>query len=108
MAKKGFIPQKFRPWIEARKKFSLSHAQIQMARELGLNLKKFVSLANYKQEPCKAPLPEFIEHIYEKRFGKSQPDDIRSIEVKLKEKTRKKEEKEAVKEALVETYANVT
>lgn len=100
MAKKGFIPQKVRPWIEARKKFRLSHAQIQMARELGLNPKKFGSLANHKQESWKAPLPEFIEHIYEKRFGKSQPDDIRSIEVKLKEKAKKKE---AVKQALAET-----
>lgn len=44
MAKKGFIPQKLRPWIEARKKFKLSHAQIQMARELGMNPKKFASL----------------------------------------------------------------
>lgn len=108
MARKGFIPQKFRPWIEARRKFSLSHAQIQMARELGLNPKKFGSLANHKQEPWKVPLPEFIEHIYEKRFGKSQPDDIRSIEVKLKEKTGKKEERKAAKEKLVETSGNIT
>jgi hypothetical protein len=86
MAKKGFIPQKLRPWIEARKRFSLSHGQIQMARELGLNPKKLGSLANNGQEPWKAPLPEFIEHIYEKRFGKSQPDDICSIEVKLEER----------------------
>ena len=108
MAKKGFIPQKLRPWIEARKKYRLSHAQIQMARELGLNPKKFGGLANYKQEPWKAPLPEFIENIYEKRFGKSQPDDIRSIEVKLKAKAEKKKEKKAVKEMAVKTSANIT
>ena len=108
MAKKGFIPQKVRPWIEARKKFKLSHAQIQMARELGLNPKKFGSLANHKQEPWKAPLPEFIEHIYEKRFGKLQPDDIRSIEVKLKEKAKIKEENKAVKQALAGTSTYIT
>ena len=95
MAKKGFIPQKLRPWIEARKRFRLSHEQIQMARELGLNPKKFGSLANNRQGPWKAPLPEFIEHIYEKRFGKSQPDDIRSIEVKLEEKAKKKKHKKS-------------
>jgi hypothetical protein len=33
----------------------------QMARELGLNPKKFGSLANTKQEPQKVPLSEFIE-----------------------------------------------
>jgi len=108
VAKKGFIPQKLRPWIEARKKFGLSHAQIQMARELGLNPKNFGSLANHKQEPWKAPLPEFIEDIYEKQFGKSQPDDIRSIEMKLKEKAKNKEENKATKQALVDAADNIT
>ena len=90
MPKKGFIPNKLRPWIEAREKFGLSHAQIQMARELGMNPKKFGSLANHRQEPWKAPLPEFIEQCYEKQFGKRMPDDIRSIEVKFGAKRGKK------------------
>jgi len=47
MPKKGFIPNKLKPWIEARKKYHLTHAQIQMARELGMNPKKFGSLANH-------------------------------------------------------------
>jgi hypothetical protein len=38
-------------WIEAKKRFRLSDIQIQMARELGMNPKKFGSLANHKQEP---------------------------------------------------------
>ena len=95
MPKKGFTPNKLMPWIEARKKYHLSHAQIQMARELGLNPKKFGGLANYKQEPWKVPLPEYIEHLYEKHFKKTQPDDIRSIEVKLKEKAKRKETRRA-------------
>ena len=68
MAKAGFIPQKLRPWIEARKKFKLSHAQIQMARELGLNPNKFGSLANHDQQPWKLPLPLYIEELYFKHF----------------------------------------
>ncbi len=47
------IPAILQPWIDARKRFHLSHAQIQMARELGLNPKKFGKLANYRQEPWK-------------------------------------------------------
>ncbi|MFA7060351.1 MAG: hypothetical protein WC156_05980, partial [Pedobacter sp.] len=46
-------------WIEARKKFRLSDMHIQMARELGINPRKFGSLANHKQEKWKSPLPEF-------------------------------------------------
>ena len=47
------IPDKFKFWIDARKKYHLSHAQIQMARKLGMNAKKFGSLANNDQEPWK-------------------------------------------------------
>ena len=43
MLRKGFISNKLRPWIEARTKYGLTHAQIQMARELGMNPKKFGS-----------------------------------------------------------------
>ncbi len=49
-----------------------------MARELGLNPKKFGDLANTKQEPWKLPLPQFIEELYFKRFKKSHPDNVRS------------------------------
>jgi len=77
-------------WIVARKRFHLSDAQIQMARELGLNPKKFGSLAKHQQEPWKAPLPEFIEEIYFKQFGKIQPDNVRSIETIIKERRKKK------------------
>jgi hypothetical protein len=80
-------------WIEARKRFHLSHAQVQMARELGMNPRKLGSLANHKQEPWKAPLPIFIERLYRKRFGNSQPDRVISIEERAKEIAEKKVEK---------------
>jgi hypothetical protein len=44
------IPSKLQPWFEARQRFRLSHAHIQMARELGLNPRKFGSLANEQRE----------------------------------------------------------
>jgi hypothetical protein len=54
------IPPKLEPWFEARKRFRLSHAEVQMARELGMNPKKLGKLNNHRQEPWKAPLNEFI------------------------------------------------
>jgi hypothetical protein len=93
MPKKGFIPNKLKPWIEARKKYRLSHAQIQMARELGMNPKKFGGFANHRQEQWKLPLPEYIEHLYQKKFGKRFPDDNRSLEVKDAEKRKRKAQK---------------
>ena len=80
MPKKHFVPQKEQAWIDARKKHHLSHAHIQMARELGMNPAKFGKLANHRQEPWKEPLPVFIERLYFKRFGKRQPNTVSSIE----------------------------
>jgi hypothetical protein len=93
MAKKRRVPDKYQKWIDARKRFHLSHAHIQMARELGLNPKKFGSLANTKQEPWKLPLPQFIEKIYFKHFKKERSDNVRSIEQIVKDYNRKKEER---------------
>ena len=99
MSKKGFIPNKLKPWVEAREKYHLSHAQIQMARELGLNPKKFGSLGNTKQQQWKLPLPEFIEEIYFNHFKKRALENVRSIEQIVKDKARKKAECKAHKEA---------
>lgn len=93
------IPQDLQIWIEARKKFHLSHAQIQMARELGMNPKRFGGLANHRQERWKLPLPDFIEHIYFKRFGRARPDRVISIEERAKEIERKKRERKELKAA---------
>lgn len=73
------MSNKFQIWIEAKKKYRLSDVQIQMARELGMNPKKFGSLANRKQEPWKAPLPEFIEELYFKRFKKDRTDVVTKL-----------------------------
>ena len=91
MAKKMKIPEKFQAWIDARKQYHLSHAHIQMARELGLNPRKFGKIANHRQEPWKAPLPVFIEEIYFKRFRKKRPDNIKSIEHILTDRLKSKE-----------------
>ncbi len=93
MAKKKKIPERYQRWIDDRKRFHLSHAHIQMARELGMNPKKFGSLAITKQEPCKLPLPAFIEELYFKHFKKNQPDNVRSIEQVDKNYNNKKNER---------------
>ena len=64
-----------------------------MARELGLNPKKFGGLANMKQEPWKLPLPEYIEELYIKHFKKNRPDSVRSIEQMVRDYRKKKQER---------------
>lgn len=100
MGQKGRrLPDKLRVWVEARQKYHLSHAHIQMARELGLNPKKFGSLANETQEPWKLPLPQFIEKLYLKRFGKAGPERVVSIEERVREEQRRTAEKRERKQA---------
>ena len=94
MAKaKKKIPSDLQKWIDARRRHKLSHAHIQMARELGMNPKKFGKLDNHKQERWKAPLPDFIEEIYFKRFNRERPDVVHSIEQIGKLRQQKKEQK---------------
>ena len=93
MSKKKKIPVKDQIWLDARKRFRLSDTHIQMARELGMNPKRFGKLANHKQEPWKLPLPEFIENIYFKRFRKDRPEVVKSVERIAKERKQKREER---------------
>lgn len=74
------LSPKYQSWIDARKRFQLSDAHVQMARELGMDPRKLGGKANKEQEPWKLPLREFIEELYFKRLGKTRPDDVRSIE----------------------------
>jgi hypothetical protein len=97
--KPAAIPEHLKAWIEARKRHRLSHAHIQMAKELGMNPKKFGKLDNHRQEPWKAPLPIFIETIYFKRFKKERPDQIKTIEEMAAGLWEKKEAKRLVKQA---------
>lgn len=80
MAKHKQLDSKLQAWVDARKRHKLSHAHVQMARELGLNPAKLGGIDNHRQQPWKLPLPAFIEELYRKRFGKERPDVVMSIE----------------------------
>jgi hypothetical protein len=86
------LNDKMQAWVEARKRHGLSHAEVQMARELGMNPKKLGKLDNHKQEPWKMPLRQFIQHLYFKRFGSERPVIVYTIE-----KVRNDEKKKAIK-----------
>lgn len=96
MAKKKKTPEKYQKWIDARKRHKLSHAQIQMARELGMNPKRFGSLDNHKQERWKLPLGEFIEECYLKAHGRF-PEKVLSIEERVKIEAAKKAKRREAK-----------
>ena len=77
---RSVLPPTLQAWVEARTRDHLSHAQVQMGRELGLNPRKLGKVANHRQEPWKAPLPQFIEQLYLKRFGRERPQTVMPAE----------------------------
>ena len=70
MPKAEFIPQKLRPWIEARKRYHLSPAHVQIARVLGMKPKKLGGIANPQQEHRNIPLPQFLDHRHPNHIAK--------------------------------------
>jgi hypothetical protein len=54
------LPTKLQDWVEARKRHRLSHAHVQMARELGLNPRKLGKLEVLRH----LPLPRQLAHAY--------------------------------------------
>jgi hypothetical protein len=97
--KKAVLPPRLQDWVDARKRHKLSHAQVQMARELGLNPKKLGGMDNHRQEPWKEPLPQYIEHLYARRFGRERPDVVLSIEEQARQAATKQAERKAAKAA---------
>lgn len=78
----AWIKSRDQAWTEARKNFRLSEAHVQMAKELGLNPKKFGKIGNSKQGSWKMPLPDFIEYLHEKRFSKLYKDKNKATRYK--------------------------
>jgi hypothetical protein len=62
-----------------------------MARELGMNPATLGKLDNHKQEQWKLPLSRFIEELYLKRFEKTAPEIVMSIEEHIHLDLQKKE-----------------
>jgi hypothetical protein len=62
-----------------------------------MNPKRLGKLDNDDQEPWKVPLPRFIEASYEKRFGKTRPEVVLSMEdrarLEAQNKAARREEK---------------
>jgi hypothetical protein len=94
------IPESLQAWIDARRRFHLSHEHVQMARELGMNPKKLGKLDNHNQEPWRLPLPDFIRKLYSKRFGQGMPDMVRSIEETAAAKQAKKKAKKVTRDGV--------
>ena len=88
---------KLQPWIDARRRLKLSHAHVQMARELGMNPKKLGSRANDRQEPWKSPIQEFIAECYFKSFKRTEPAEVRSIEQVIEAEKMRRANKQARK-----------
>jgi hypothetical protein len=93
------IPSKLQPWFDARRRLGLSHATVQMARELGMNPKKLDKLVPAAGQAWKASLAEFVAHCYEKSHGRRLPEKVCSLEELVKNEAQRKEARRATRAA---------
>ena len=63
-------------WLEAKRRYALSDAHIQMARELGMNPKRLTAPAGKTDGSSPVPLAQRIEDLYVKRFKHTIPDPV--------------------------------
>ena len=89
------LPPDLQAWVEARQRFHLSHAHVQNGAGDRAESEELGKIANHKQEPWKAPLPQFIEDIYEKRFHRERPEVVRPIEELQRWRDAKRAQKKA-------------
>jgi hypothetical protein len=82
------LNDKMQAWAKLGSGTGLSHAGVQMARELGMNSKRLGKLDNHKQEPWKMPLRQFIQDLYFKRFGSERPVIVYTIEEQVQKSYR--------------------
>lgn len=100
MAKKGRrVPPQLQPWVEARKRYRLSHAHIQLARELGNESQDARQARQLPAGAVEGSVPVFIEDLYFKRCGKHRPERVLSIEDRVAEIDRRKKERRERKAA---------
>lgn len=73
------LNNKEKEWVEIRQRFQLSHAQVQMARELEL-----LPRALAKQPD----VPGYLQLQYQERFGRPEPEVVVSIENRARQEQR--------------------
>ena len=63
-------------WKKAKKLCRLNEEDIRIAKEMGLNPKSLIKNIPNPTEHWKAPVKAWLWDIYEKRTGKTRPDEI--------------------------------
>jgi hypothetical protein len=94
---KSTIPPDIQKWIDAKKKSRLSQMHICIAMELGIPPRKLGGMGANPHELWKSPLPEYLEELYEKRFGSSRKPKVRSFVEIAESRKKKKPPNEQVK-----------
>jgi hypothetical protein len=66
-------------WAKAKRRCGLTDAQIQMARELGMNPQRLTESQGSAQGATQMPLTQSIEAHYLRRFKRPQPDSVMPV-----------------------------
>ncbi|ACY13715.1 hypothetical protein [Haliangium ochraceum] len=98
---KDKLAPKLPVWVVASRRHRLSYAHVQMARELDMNPRKCGTQARQPRSRAVEGAPSgVIETLYEKRFDRSWPERVLSIESLARERKRKDPARREAKAAL--------
>ena len=73
------LNNKEKEWVDARQRYALTHAQVQMGRELEILPR---SLAK------QTDVPAYLEQLYLERFGRTEPAIVVTVENRARQEQR--------------------
>ena len=74
---------KEREWVQLRQRYNLTHAQVQMARELDIVPRSLAKLTDMS-------VPTYVQRLYFEEFGRQSPKVVLSIEERAKQEQKEK------------------
>lgn len=72
------LNNKEKEWVDARQRYGLTHAQVQMGRELEILPRSLAKLTDIT-------VPEYVQQLYLERFGLAEPAVVVTVENRAKQ-----------------------
>jgi hypothetical protein len=85
------LPEQIAASTRRMRQHKVAPTDLDLSHPIDLVVLSVSKIDNHKQEPWKLPLPQFIEELYLKRFGKTALDAMMSIEERAHIEQQKKE-----------------
>jgi len=91
-----WLPAKYAKWANLRDELGLSDEQVQMVRDLGMDVDRCRKL--HTNPPDGLAFGQYLTEQYRKRLGMAAPEEVKSIEAIVAERQEKKAQRQKLNE----------